>query len=164
MVSTFARPEPIWLFSVGMHQAESVCNPSINIAGISKPYYGCLCQRVTYHIVQCASRSSVPCPGVYCCWRTPFWERQINEPHFRQEQFCSMRRNKCAFSAFHLRHFCVGVRLVFMLLLYLVFVLNGKIILYKCLITAFMENIEVPWNLCIIKRYDANIHHHAIKG
>ena len=98
--------KPIGLFSVGIPQAESVCNPSTSIAGTSKPYYECLCQRVTYHVVQCASRSSVPCPDVYCCWRTPFWTLQIDEPHFRHVQFCSMWRNKCAFCAFLLCHFC----------------------------------------------------------
>ncbi|GBL95465.1 hypothetical protein AVEN_154849-1 [Araneus ventricosus] len=33
-------------------------------------------------------------------------DRQIDEPHFRQAQFCSPRSNKCAFCAFHLYHFC----------------------------------------------------------
>ncbi|GBO07863.1 hypothetical protein AVEN_254838-1 [Araneus ventricosus] len=30
-------------------------------------YYGCLCQRVTCHVVQCAAGSAVLCPDVYCC-------------------------------------------------------------------------------------------------
>ncbi|GBM12088.1 hypothetical protein AVEN_245485-1 [Araneus ventricosus] len=38
-----------------------------NIAGTSKPYYGCLRQRVTCHVVQCEAGSAVPCPDVYCC-------------------------------------------------------------------------------------------------
>ncbi|GBL76400.1 hypothetical protein AVEN_53176-1 [Araneus ventricosus] len=58
---------PLDFFSVGIHQAASVCNPSTNITGISKPYYGCLCQRVTCHVVHCAAGSAVPCPDVYCC-------------------------------------------------------------------------------------------------
>ncbi|GBM62429.1 hypothetical protein AVEN_66710-1, partial [Araneus ventricosus] len=58
---------PLAFFSVGMHQTASVCNPSTNAAGTSKPYYACLCQRVTYYVVQCAARSAVSCPDVYCC-------------------------------------------------------------------------------------------------
>ncbi|GBO11153.1 hypothetical protein AVEN_189374-1 [Araneus ventricosus] len=38
---------PLDFFLWGMPQTASVCNPSANIAGTSKPYYGCLCQRVT---------------------------------------------------------------------------------------------------------------------
>ncbi|GBM96437.1 hypothetical protein AVEN_133802-1 [Araneus ventricosus] len=38
-------------FSVGIHQTANVCNPSTNISGILKSYYGCLCQRVTCHVV-----------------------------------------------------------------------------------------------------------------
>ncbi|GBN61223.1 hypothetical protein AVEN_175839-1 [Araneus ventricosus] len=41
--------------------------PSTNITGTSKPYYGCLCKRVTCHVVQCAAGSAVPCSDVYCC-------------------------------------------------------------------------------------------------
>ncbi|GBO06956.1 hypothetical protein AVEN_211011-1 [Araneus ventricosus] len=67
MASTFTWPEPIGLFSVGIHQTASVCNPSTNIAGTSKPYYGFLSHRVTCHVVQCAAGSAVPCPDVYCC-------------------------------------------------------------------------------------------------
>ncbi|GBN34646.1 hypothetical protein AVEN_97131-1 [Araneus ventricosus] len=59
---------PLDFFPVGIHQTSSVCNPSTNIAGTSKPYCRCLCQRVTCHVVQ----SAVPCPDLYCCWRTPF--------------------------------------------------------------------------------------------
>ncbi|GBM74739.1 hypothetical protein AVEN_197984-1 [Araneus ventricosus] len=62
MASTFNSPEPIGLFSVLIHQTASVCNPSTSIAGTSKAYYGCLCQRVTCHVVQCAAGSAVPCP------------------------------------------------------------------------------------------------------
>ncbi|GBN55944.1 hypothetical protein AVEN_165917-1 [Araneus ventricosus] len=58
-------PEPIGLFSMGIHQIASVCNPSTNIAGTSKPC--CLCQLVTCHVVQCEAGSAVPCPDVYCC-------------------------------------------------------------------------------------------------
>ncbi|GBM38164.1 hypothetical protein AVEN_48496-1 [Araneus ventricosus] len=58
---------PLDFFSVWLHQIASVCNPSTNIAGTSKPYYGCLCQRVTCHVVQCAAGIAVPCPDVYCC-------------------------------------------------------------------------------------------------
>ncbi|GBM46945.1 hypothetical protein AVEN_241173-1 [Araneus ventricosus] len=72
MASTFTSREPIGLFSVGIHQTASVCNLSTNSAGTSKPYYGCLCQRVTCHVVQCAAGNAVPCPDVYCCLRTPF--------------------------------------------------------------------------------------------
>ncbi|GBN91854.1 hypothetical protein AVEN_160340-1 [Araneus ventricosus] len=60
MASTFIRPEHIGLFSVEIHQTASVCNPSTNIAGTSKPYYGCLCQCVTCHVIQCAAGSAVP--------------------------------------------------------------------------------------------------------
>ncbi|GBO06101.1 hypothetical protein AVEN_245167-1 [Araneus ventricosus] len=67
MASTFTSPEPIGLFSVGIHQTASICNPSTNFAGTSKPYYGCLCQRVTCHVVQYAVGSAVPCLDVYCC-------------------------------------------------------------------------------------------------
>ncbi|GBN01926.1 hypothetical protein AVEN_113797-1 [Araneus ventricosus] len=68
MTSTFTCPEPIGLFSVGIHQTASVCNPSTNIAGTMKPYYGCLCQRITCHVVQCAAGSAIPClDDVYCC-------------------------------------------------------------------------------------------------
>ena len=95
---------------MGIQQAESVCNHSTNIVGTSKQYYdrinGCLCQRDICHVVQCSSRSSVPCPDVFCCWKAPFWAWQINEPHFLQVQFCSMRRNKYAFCAFHFCQFC----------------------------------------------------------
>ncbi|GBM15562.1 hypothetical protein AVEN_172722-1 [Araneus ventricosus] len=41
------------VFSVGIHQIASLFNLSTNTAGTSKPYYGCLCQRVTCHVVQC---------------------------------------------------------------------------------------------------------------
>ncbi|GBM71243.1 hypothetical protein AVEN_130468-1, partial [Araneus ventricosus] len=54
-------------FSVGIHQTASVCNPSTNFVGTSKPYYGCLCQRVTCDVVQCEAGSAVLCPDVYCC-------------------------------------------------------------------------------------------------
>ncbi|GBO22367.1 hypothetical protein AVEN_154417-1 [Araneus ventricosus] len=67
MASTFTSPEPTGLFSVGIHKTASVCNNSTNIAETSKLYYGCLCQRVTCHVVQCAAGSAVPCPDVYCC-------------------------------------------------------------------------------------------------
>ncbi|GBN69093.1 hypothetical protein AVEN_201419-1 [Araneus ventricosus] len=58
---------PLDFFCVVIHQTVSVCNPSTNIAGTSKPYYRCMCQRVTCHVVQCAAGSAVPCPYVYCC-------------------------------------------------------------------------------------------------
>ena len=113
MVLTFTWPDTIGLFSVGIHKAESICNTSTIIAETSKPYYGCLCQRVTCHSAQCASKNSVPCPDTYCCWRTSFWAWQIDKSHFRQEQFCSMRRKKCAFCAFHLCNFlCAKFSLV----------------------------------------------------
>ncbi|GBL97965.1 hypothetical protein AVEN_236321-1 [Araneus ventricosus] len=66
-MATFTCSEPMGLFSVGIHQIPSVCNLSTNIAGTLKPYYGCLCQRVTCHVVQCAAGSAVPCLDVYCC-------------------------------------------------------------------------------------------------
>ncbi|GBO40468.1 hypothetical protein AVEN_267533-1 [Araneus ventricosus] len=37
--------------------------PTLPPPGTSKPYYGCLCQRVICHVVQCA----IPCPDAYCC-------------------------------------------------------------------------------------------------
>ncbi|GBM14251.1 hypothetical protein AVEN_167332-1 [Araneus ventricosus] len=67
MTSTFTCPEPIGLFSVGIHQTASVRNPSTNVAGTSKPYYGFLCQPVTCHVAHCAEGSAVSCPDVYCC-------------------------------------------------------------------------------------------------
>ncbi|GBM39967.1 hypothetical protein AVEN_142242-1 [Araneus ventricosus] len=41
--------------------------PPPTLQELSKPYYGCLCQRVTCHVVQCAAGSAVPCLDVYCC-------------------------------------------------------------------------------------------------
>ncbi|GBN73029.1 hypothetical protein AVEN_275076-1 [Araneus ventricosus] len=48
MASTFTRPEPIGLFLWGYIKQRVF--PSTNIAGTSKPYYGCLCRRVTCHV------------------------------------------------------------------------------------------------------------------
>ncbi|GBL73321.1 hypothetical protein AVEN_155568-1, partial [Araneus ventricosus] len=56
---------PLNFFLWEIHQTASVCNSSTNIAGTSKPYYGCLCQPVTCHVVQCAAGSAVPGPDVY---------------------------------------------------------------------------------------------------
>ncbi|GBN28156.1 hypothetical protein AVEN_218069-1 [Araneus ventricosus] len=49
------------------YQISSRYVDSFLIAGTSKPYYGCLCQRVTCHVVQCAAGSADLCPDVYCC-------------------------------------------------------------------------------------------------
>ncbi|GBL56179.1 hypothetical protein AVEN_20046-1 [Araneus ventricosus] len=52
-----------------IHQTASVCNPSTNIAGTSKPYYGCLCQRVTCHVVERSEESSYDDASKIGCMR-----------------------------------------------------------------------------------------------
>ena len=107
IVCMFIWLEPTGLFSVGIHQAESVCNPSTNTERTSKSYYRCLCQCVTCHAIQCAVRSAGPYPDIYFCIKTLFWKWQINEPHLRQVQFCSTWSNKHTFCDYSFASFFV---------------------------------------------------------
>ncbi|GBM22963.1 hypothetical protein AVEN_172313-1 [Araneus ventricosus] len=58
---------PLDCFLWGYIKQRVYATPSTNIAGTSKSYYGCVCQRVTWCVIQCAAGSAVPCPDVYCC-------------------------------------------------------------------------------------------------
>ncbi|GFV44375.1 uncharacterized protein TNCV_998991 [Trichonephila clavipes] len=53
-------------FHAGIHQTKRLWNSSINSARTSKPYYGCLCQRVKCREEKWAAENTKPSSGVYC--------------------------------------------------------------------------------------------------
>ncbi|GBL93706.1 hypothetical protein AVEN_166751-1 [Araneus ventricosus] len=58
---------PLDFFLWGYIKQRVYATPPPTLQELRNPYYGCLCQRVTCHVVQCAAGSAVPCPDVYCC-------------------------------------------------------------------------------------------------
>ena len=88
MISLSTGSESVGLFSVGIHQSSNVSDPSINTAGTANLSYGCLCQRISCHVIH------------YAQWVVQFHVQLHSVAqghHFEHKKLISLISGKCNF-------------------------------------------------------------------